>query len=82
MASADFSLSNAWSGRSPQVRADSFLQSLLDLLQNDITLLDVTMMCLLVLILQPLIQFLFVSTGFCSLASFNVYLAVNHLATY
>ena len=31
---------------------------------------------------QPLIQFVYLSTEFCSLASFSAYLTVNHLATY
>jgi len=40
------------------------------------------MMCLLTLLYLPRMYFLFVGTGFCSLASFSAYLAVNHLATY
>ncbi len=34
MVSADFSQTNSWYGRSPQVRAYSFLQSLLNLLNK------------------------------------------------
>jgi hypothetical protein len=76
----DFSVCNSYSQRSPQVRAYSFPQYPLDLLQWHVVVsypLDISMMCSLIRSLQPHIQsagdpVLFVETGVCSLASLPV----------
>ncbi len=84
MASADFSIHNPYGSRAPQVRTYSFTQYPLNLPVKYLMVshpLDVSMMCYLIRPYQPLIQFLFVGTGVCSLASFSAYLTVSHLAT-
>ena len=59
---------------SPRVRMPSFLQCLPHLLneQSPRGVSDVTMMCLLVQFIKPLMRFLFVRTGVCSPASFRL----------
>ena len=55
--SADFSICNSYNSRSPQVRAYSFTQYPLDLLYGFLVLshpLDVSMMCYLIRLIQPL----------------------------
>lgn len=57
MTSADFSICNSYNSRSPQVRAYSFTQYPLDLLYGFLVLshpLDVSMMCYLIRLIQPL----------------------------
>ena len=85
MVSADFSIyrNTEPNSRPPPVRAFSFGQSLLNLHNKHFSALhrDVDMLCCLILFTMPHIQFLSVSTDFCSLASFSLNLAVNDLAT-
>jgi hypothetical protein len=57
MASADFSVSNSWNPRSPQVRTYSFTQYPLDLLHKYLMAShpwDVSIMCYLIRPIQPL----------------------------
>ena len=68
--------------RPPPVSAFSFSQSLPDLHDKHCGFLlwDVDMLCYLIRFAMPLTRFLFVSTGFCSPASFSVWIAPSHLA--
>jgi len=78
MASADFSICITYSSRSPQVRTYSFIRFLRHLPFRDCWSRASQRCACLPSLIGLCMPFLFVSTGFCSLASFNVYLTVNH----
>src|SRR6056297_2537476 len=67
---------------SPRVRVPSFPRCLPYLLDepSPFGVSDVAMMCLLIQFIKPLIRFLFVSTGFCSPASFRLAVTCNALS--
>ncbi len=56
----------------------SFYLCLLHLHNQLLIILDFVMMCLLIPLAMPHIQFLFVGTGICSLAYFSAWIAPNH----
>jgi hypothetical protein len=79
MASADFSVSISWNLRSPQVRTYSFLRFLRHLPKRDCWLRALQRCAYLPSLFGLRMPFLFVSTGFCSLASFTVCLTATSL---
>ncbi len=84
MASADFLVyrNTESNPRPPPVSTLSFCQFLPDLHDKHFGFLlwDVDMLCYLIRLAMPHIRFMFFSTGFCSPASFSVWITPNHLA--